>query len=122
MSSCRAATVMSNPTVRIYWRAPMRTLTNGFMVGLALVMFVYAQPPQDSKEEGRAVQAAPQGGMREPGRSSPPFRGGPDFLAESGLKSGDALPDLTGYDSNGKEFRLRGLKGHYTVLVFGCLT
>ncbi len=35
---------------------------------------------------------------------------------------GQMLPDLAGFDADGKEFRLRSLKGHYSVLVFGCLT
>ncbi|MDP6718241.1 MAG: hypothetical protein QGF59_06295 [Pirellulaceae bacterium] len=35
---------------------------------------------------------------------------------------GDALPDVGGFDEEGNEFKLRSLKGHYTVLTFGCLT
>ncbi len=35
---------------------------------------------------------------------------------------GEALPDLSGYDEQGNEFSLDELKGHLTVLVFGCLT
>ncbi len=35
---------------------------------------------------------------------------------------GDPLPDVKGFDAGGKEFNLRSLKGHYTVLTFGCLT
>ena len=35
---------------------------------------------------------------------------------------GEMVPDVTGYDANGKAIRLRGLRGHHTVLVFGCLT
>ena len=35
---------------------------------------------------------------------------------------GEMLPDVTVYDAAGKEFRLRSLRGRYTVLVFGCLT
>ncbi len=37
-------------------------------------------------------------------------------------KVGEALPDATGYDAEGKEFKLSRLKGSYSVLVFGCLT
>ena len=32
------------------------------------------------------------------------------------------LPNITLYDAAGKKFRLRSLKGQYTVLLFGCLT
>ncbi len=35
---------------------------------------------------------------------------------------GEALPDASGYDAEGKEFKLSRLKGSYSVLVFGCLT
>ncbi len=35
---------------------------------------------------------------------------------------GDPLPDVTLFDSKGRPVRLRSLKEHYTVLVFGCLT
>lgn len=35
---------------------------------------------------------------------------------------GDPLPDAAGFDADGKKFNLRSLKGHYTVLTFGCLT
>ncbi len=35
---------------------------------------------------------------------------------------GDLLPDAAGFDSEGNEFELRSLQGHYTVLTFGCLT
>lgn len=35
---------------------------------------------------------------------------------------GDSLPDLAVYDPNGKVVRTSSLRGHYTVLTFGCLT
>ncbi len=35
---------------------------------------------------------------------------------------GDKLPDATVYTPDGKEFRTADLRGHYTVLTFGCLT
>jgi cytochrome oxidase Cu insertion factor (SCO1/SenC/PrrC family) len=35
---------------------------------------------------------------------------------------GDALPDLTVYTADGKEFKTSSLRGHYTVIDFGCLT
>ena len=35
---------------------------------------------------------------------------------------GDMIPDVTAYDENGKELKLRDLKGKHTVIVFGCLT
>jgi cytochrome oxidase Cu insertion factor (SCO1/SenC/PrrC family) len=44
-----------------------------------------------------------------------------DFLKEKPLV-GDSLPDLTVYDVRGKEVKTSSLRGHYTVLTFGCLT
>jgi hypothetical protein len=36
---------------------------------------------------------------------------------------GDSVPQLTAYDAEGKAFNLADrLKGHYSVIVFGCLT
>jgi len=35
---------------------------------------------------------------------------------------GQPLPELTCYDAAGAEVKLHEVKGHYTVLVFGCLT
>ena len=44
------------------------------------------------------------------------------IFAETSPKIGAPLPDLTCYDAAGKPFKLRSLKGHHTVLMFGCLT
>ncbi len=35
---------------------------------------------------------------------------------------GDLLPDVTVHDPSGKEIKTSSLRGHYTVLTFGCLT
>ena len=35
---------------------------------------------------------------------------------------GSALPDVTVFDAEGAEFSTKTLQGHYSVLVFGCLT
>jgi cytochrome oxidase Cu insertion factor (SCO1/SenC/PrrC family) len=35
---------------------------------------------------------------------------------------GDKLPDVTVYTPDGKEVKTADLRGHYTVLTFGCLT
>ena len=35
---------------------------------------------------------------------------------------GETIPDVTVYDPSGKEFKTSALRGHYTVLTFGCLT
>jgi peroxiredoxin len=40
----------------------------------------------------------------------------------SAPKVGELLPDIKALDADGKPLELRSLKGHYSVLVFGCLT
>lgn len=35
---------------------------------------------------------------------------------------GDELPEVTVYSPTGTEFKTSDLRGHYTVLTFGCLT
>ena len=35
---------------------------------------------------------------------------------------GSPLPVVTLYDEQGQEFSTAGLRGHHSVLVFGCLT
>ena len=45
------------------------------------------------------------------------------LLGQSRLPEvGSMLPDVTVNDEDGKEFSTESLKGHYSVLVFGCLT
>ena len=60
--------------------------------------------------------------------ASPPLpgeRGGERvrrIFDETSSKLGAPLPDLTCYDAEGNEFKLRSLTGHHSVLLFGCLT
>ena len=37
-------------------------------------------------------------------------------------EAGSLLPDVVVYDDQGDEFSTKSLRGHYSVLVFGCLT
>lgn len=48
--------------------------------------------------------------------------GGNQRFEQNAPQIGATVPDLTVYDADGKEFRLHTIKGHYTVLVLGCLT
>ena len=49
--------------------------------------------------------------------------GRPGSFSESVPDVGDALPHLTLHDAEGKTVQLQDLlRGHYTVLVLGCLT
>jgi cytochrome oxidase Cu insertion factor (SCO1/SenC/PrrC family) len=44
-----------------------------------------------------------------------------DFVREKPAV-GEMLPDVVVYSPDGKEFKTADLRGHYTVLTFGCLT
>ncbi len=44
-----------------------------------------------------------------------------EFL-RSKPKINDVLTDVTVYDVEGREVKTSSLRGHYTVLTFGCLT
>jgi cytochrome oxidase Cu insertion factor (SCO1/SenC/PrrC family) len=44
-----------------------------------------------------------------------------DFVKEKPA-IGEVLPEVSVYSPDGKEFRTSDLRGHYTVLTFGCLT
>ena len=44
-----------------------------------------------------------------------------EFLKSKPLVD-DPLPDATVYSPDGTEFKTADLRGHYTVLTFGCLT
>lgn len=79
---------------------------------------------QDSQSD-----PAPDREARDRGRRS--RDGGPEDRA-GGLNRrfdddspgiGELLPEITAYDADGKTIHLRPpLKGHYSVIVFGCLT
>ena len=53
--------------------------------------------------------------------SAQPSKEDPEFLKKSPT-IGESMPDLTVYSADGKEFKTSTLRGHYTVLSFGCLT
>ena len=49
--------------------------------------------------------------------------GPPGSFSDSVPDVGEALPDLTLHDAEGKTVQLQDLlRGHYTVLILGCLT
>ena len=50
-----------------------------------------------------------------------PGKEDPEWVKQSPT-IGDPLPDLTVYTADGKEFKTSDLRGHYTVIDFGCLT
>ncbi len=69
----------------------------------------------DAVKEAITIQAARDANSQR--------QGGPRANFErTAPKVGEALPEATGYDAEGREFNLSSLKGSYSVLVFGCLS
>lgn len=66
---------------------------------------------------GLLVAALPAGAAAQPKKE----RSDEDFAREKPAV-GDTIPDLTVYTPDGKEVKTSDLRGHYTVLTFGCLT
>jgi len=54
--------------------------------------------------------------------ASAQMRQSDEEFAKSKPGIGDMLPDVTVYAPDGKEVKTSELRGHYTVLTFGCLT
>ncbi len=90
----------------------------------------------DNNKDGKLTREEFTASMRNRGATQPqrpstnrPQFGGRNFggprggsFGSSAPNVGDSLPDITVYDSEGKEFNLRRMRGNYSVLVFGCLT
>ena len=83
---------------------------------LTIEEFTAAMRNRGGSQPRRPSTNRPQFG----GRNSGGPRGG--SFGSSTPNVGDSLPDITVYDSEGKEFNLRRMRGNYSVLVFGCLT
>jgi len=54
-------------------------------------------------------------GQAQPGKEDPEW-------VKKSPTIGEPLPDLSVYTPDGKEFKTSSLRGHYTVLAFGCMT
>ena len=105
--------------------------TNCWMT-LSLVLVLWMSLVAPGQEQGTPPQAGPQGQERsstEPSKQQRAARTGlsaaqvlTQRFDRSAPQIGDPVPDVAGFDEDGNEFKLRSLKGHYTVLTFGCLT
>ncbi|MFQ5732349.1 MAG: hypothetical protein ACE5KM_10395 [Planctomycetaceae bacterium] len=77
--------------------------------------------PQSGKDPAKKTKT-PRKRKRRPRRGLSPGKVLVLRFDRSAPQIGDPLPDVAGYDADGKPFSLRSLKGHYTVLTCGCLT
>ncbi len=77
-----------------------------------LLLFALLITSATAQQRDRASRGR-RGGLGAPGSAR---------IERSGLHVGMTLPDVTAYDADGNELRMSEMRGHYTVLVFGCLT
>lgn len=63
-----------------------------------------------------SVAAFPAAALAQPSKKNEA-----DFAKEKPAV-GETIPELTVYSPDGKEVKTSELRGHYTVLTFGCLT
>lgn len=94
---------------RIRFTLTMLTL---FCLGPAGVSFGQNTDKKDTAKKEKVSAKKPE---------SPRERVNRRFAAKT-PPIGAPLPDVSGYDADGKPFKLRSLQGNYSVLVFGCLT
>lgn len=71
---------------------------------------------------GLCLTPGSRGQDRPEKKAAPSPREQVDRRFASGPAVGDPLPDVSVYDADGKPFETSQLRGHYSVLVFGCLT
>jgi hypothetical protein len=104
-----------------------RWLTMSFLLTFGLPGLLCAQE-KSGTADGKNETPEQTSRTDSPSRKRPAYRGlsASQILVQrfdrQAPQLGDLLPDAAGLDSDGNEFKLRGLKGHYTVLTFGCLT
>ncbi len=91
-------------------------------ISLSLAGTVGAQGPPNNRrgpQAGSRTQGSRTQGSRTQGSRAGGLNGS---FEQSAPKVGELLPDVSALDADGKPLELRSLKGHYSVLVFGCLT
>ena len=104
-----------------------RWITISFLLALGMTIAARAQEKDVSPPAKQQVQEQTEK-TESPKKSRPARKGlspGQRLVLRfdrAAPQIGDPLPDVAGLDADGKEFKLRSLKGHYTVLTFGCLT
>jgi cytochrome oxidase Cu insertion factor (SCO1/SenC/PrrC family) len=81
---------------------------------------------QDATSAADSEQERPDEGEPDEGETDEP-EGSPRQLLQrmfddSSPPLGSPLPDITAFDADGHEINLGSLKGHWSVIVFGCLT
>ena len=108
---------MSKPKGKFHMFDPKRAIGITFLLMLGISAPVWAQ--EDTAKES----APPATAKKKRPRTS--LSAGEELVRRfdrSAPQLGDLVPDVSGFDADGKKFSLRSLKGSYAVLTFGCLT
>ncbi len=105
-----------------------RKLSKAGILALALSgwLIVGGTTPLEAQDgqEGRGPDRESRDRGGRSSRGAPGGRGGVnDRFNRASPDLGEPLPEISAYDSGGKVIQLRSaLAGHYSVIVFGCLT
>jgi hypothetical protein len=93
------------------------------LVGLSASMLAQEDAPREQLTQRDAPAKKAKRAKKRPAKhGAPPAQVLEDRFDREAPQIGDPLPDVVGLDAEGNQFPLRKLKGHYTVLTFGCLT
>ncbi len=105
-----------------------RKLSTAGILALALSGWLIAggtaRPEAQDGQEGRDSDRERRDRGGRSSRGAPGGRGGMnDRFNQASPDLGETLPEISAYDADGKVIQLRSaLAGHYSVIVFGCLT
>jgi cytochrome oxidase Cu insertion factor (SCO1/SenC/PrrC family) len=89
-----------------------------FSLAAVCVVIVVGQPPR-----GRDDRPERPDRSRDKAKAQKAKSGERDTAFEKASpRVGELLPEVSVWDGDGKPFSTRTLRGHYSVLVFGCLT
>jgi len=108
----------------------MRWQTASFALALVCVATAGGAGEQPSEKQATTndaagVQAETTTGetnVRRPVADGSPRQSMQGRFDASSPAVGQPLPDVAAYDADGNPMNLGNLKGHYSVIVFGCLT
>ena len=91
------------------------------LVGLGLALLIIGLPAELTAQKGKRREARQSAGKKGALKQREAKEREEEFV-NSRPTIGDPLPVTTVYTSDGKPVSTADLRGHYTVLTFGCLT
>ena len=91
------------------------------LIGLGLAFLIAGLPAELSAQKGKRREGRQSGGKKGALKQREAKEREEEFV-NARPTVGDPLPVMTVYTSDGKPVTTADLRGHYTVLTFGCLT